>query len=47
MEVESGDGTKMVFNPGDMLLADDLTGQGHKTRFTGKEPRVTLTLPVA
>lgn len=31
-EIEVGDGTKRRFGPGDVLLADDLTGQGHISR---------------
>ena len=31
-EIEVGDGTKRVFGPGEVLLADDLTGQGHISR---------------
>lgn len=32
MEIEIGDGTKKIFSVGDILLAEDLTGQGHITR---------------
>lgn len=31
-EIEVGDGTTRMFGPGDVLLADDLTGQGHISR---------------
>ena len=31
-EIEVGSGEKRVFGPGDVLLADDLTGQGHISR---------------
>ncbi len=31
-EIEVGDGTKRRFGPGDLLLADDQTGQGHISR---------------
>ncbi len=31
-EIELGDGTARRFGPGDLLLADDLTGQGHISR---------------
>lgn len=34
-EVECGDGTKRQFRPGDILLADDTTGEGHITRGIG------------
>src|ERR687896_221902 len=29
--IETGDGTQKRFQSGDIFLADDLTGQGHKT----------------
>ena len=32
LEVEVHDGTTARFGPGDVFLADDLTGRGHKTR---------------
>ena len=35
MEVSVKDGTTRVFNPGDVLLAEDMTGQGHLTRSVG------------
>lgn len=31
LEVEVGDGTKRRFDVGDYFLADDLSGQGHRT----------------
>ncbi len=31
-EIEVGDGTKRIFGPGEVLLAEDLTGQGHISR---------------
>ncbi len=31
-EIEVGDGTKRRFGPGEILLADDRTGQGHISR---------------
>ena len=35
-EVEvSSDGTIKSFGPGDILLAEDTTGKGHKTRAVG------------
>ena len=33
LEVEAGDGTVRHIGTGDALLADDLIGQGHKSRF--------------
>lgn len=35
LEVEVGDGTVRRFDAGSVLLADDLEGQGHKTRSIG------------
>jgi hypothetical protein len=31
-EIECGDGTVRVFGPGDLLIADDTTGEGHISR---------------
>ena len=46
MEVGIGDGTKRRFGAGDVLLADDLTGQGHTTAVVGDQPRVSVTIPL-
>jgi hypothetical protein len=46
MEIGIGDGTKRSFGPGDVLLADDMTGQGHTTASLG-EPRVSATVAIA
>ena len=46
-EIGLGDGSKRIFNPGDVLLADDLTGRGHTTRVAGDEPRVSIAIPLA
>ena len=35
MEVSVKDGTTLVFSPGDVLLAEDMTGQGHLTKCVG------------
>ena len=32
--------------PGDILIAEDLTGQGHVTREVGPEPRVSIFVPL-
>ena len=47
VEIGLGDGTKRIFNPGDVELADDLTGRGHTTRVVGDKPRVSIAIPVA
>ena len=46
VEIGLGDGTVRRFGPGDVLLAEDLTGHGHTTRVVGNEPRITLTVPL-
>jgi hypothetical protein len=46
-EVELNDGTKIELGPGDIDLAEDLTGKGHITRTVGNEDRVTIAIPVA
>ena len=47
MEIEIGDGTTRRLVPGDVLVAEDLTGNGHITRGVGTDPRVTLAVPLA
>jgi hypothetical protein len=32
VELGLGDGTSVMMNPGDVLLAEDLTGRGHSSR---------------
>ena len=34
-ECSVGDGTKRTLEPGDLLLAEDLTGQGHTSKYIG------------
>ena len=46
MEVEIADGTKRQFVPGDVLVAEDLTGKGHITRGIGEDPRISLAVPL-
>ena len=38
MEVAIGDGTSRRFGPGDAVLFEDLTGQGHTSRSVGGGP---------
>ena len=45
-EVEVGDGTVKRVGPGDVLLAEDLTGQGHITRVVGDQPRFYAVVPL-
>lgn len=46
-EIEVGDGTVKRIGPGDVVLAEDLTGQGHITRVVGAEPRFYAIVPLA
>jgi hypothetical protein len=41
-EIEIGDGTTRRFGPGDILLAEDVTGRGHRSRGVGTEPRRSI-----
>ena len=45
-EIGLGDGTFHRFGAGDVMLAEDLTGQGHTTRSVGEGPRVVAYVPV-
>jgi len=45
-EVEVGDGTIKRIGPGDVLLAEDLTGQGHVTRVVGEQLRFYAVVPL-
>jgi hypothetical protein len=45
-EVECGDGSRRRFGPGDIMLADDTTGQGHITReIHGPRRGIFIPLP--
>ena len=46
-EIEVGDGTVVRIGPGDVLLAEDLIGQGHITRVVGTQPRFYAVVPLA
>ena len=43
-EIGLADGTIHHLGPGDVNLAEDLTGHGHTTRVVGDVPRVTATV---
>ena len=47
LEIGAGDGTVRRLGPGTVLLAEDLTGQGHTTRVVGTEHRITIVVPLA
>lgn len=42
IEVEAGSGEKRRFGPGDVMLADDTTGQGHRSRYISGNPRQSI-----
>jgi quercetin dioxygenase-like cupin family protein len=46
-EIEVGDGTVARVGPGDVVLAEDLTGRGHVTRVVGDQPRFYAVVPLA
>ena len=45
-EIEVGDGTVARIRLGDVVLAEDLTGQGHITRVVGDQPRYYAIVPI-
>ena len=46
-EFETADGSKVRMEPGDVLVAEDLTGHGHIARSIGNEFRVSLAVPLS
>jgi hypothetical protein len=42
VEIEVGDGTRRILRAGDILLAEDTTGQGHVSRAVAGQPRRSL-----
>lgn len=47
VDIETGDGTVRRLGPGDILLAEDTTGRGHKSRNVDGKPRQCLFIPLA
>jgi hypothetical protein len=45
-EIVLGDGTTRRFEPGDVLLSEDMTGQGHITRIVGDVARISAQISV-
>ena len=41
-----GDGSVHRFGPGEGILAEDLTGQGHTTQAVGDKPRLSIAIPL-
>ena len=46
VDIEIGDGTVKRLGPGDILIAEDTTGQGHATREVGPQARVSVFVPL-
>ena len=46
-EIEASNAVKRVFKTGDVMLADDTTGEGHTSRVLGAEAHVFMTVPLA
>ena len=42
VDVEIGDGTERRFSTGDILLVEDVTGRGHKSRAVNNKPRTSV-----
>ena len=42
VDVEVGDGTVRRFSTGDILLVEDVTGRGHKSRAVNNEARTSV-----
>ena len=42
VEIEIGDGTRRILHAGEILLAEDTTGQGHISRAVAGKPRKSL-----
>ena len=45
-EITVGDGTSRRFGLGSVLLAEDLTGQGHTLRVISEDDRLTASIPL-
>jgi uncharacterized cupin superfamily protein len=45
-EITVGDGSSRRLGPGSVLLAEDLTGQGHTLRVVSKDDRLTASMPL-
>ncbi len=42
VDVEVGDGTVRRFSTGDILLVEDTTGHGHKSKAVNNQPRTSV-----
>ena len=46
-EIEASANTVKTFKAGDVMLADDTTGEGHISRVVGNEPHIFMTVSLA
>jgi quercetin dioxygenase-like cupin family protein len=46
VDISVGDGSVRRIGPGQVLIAEDLAGQGHETREVGPEPRISIFVPL-
>ena len=46
VEVGVSDGEKRLFEPGSVVLLEDLTGKGHTTKAVGSEDHISVAVPV-
>ena len=46
VEIEIGDGTRGIFHPVEILLAEDTTRQGHISRAVNGQPGKSLFIPL-
>ena len=47
VEVTASDGETRLFLPGDVLLLEDTTGKGHKTKVTSEEDFIIAVVQLA
>jgi quercetin dioxygenase-like cupin family protein len=47
VELETGSGETRVLEAGEILLAEDTTGRGHRSRAVDEQPRQCLFIPLA
>ncbi len=45
--IQTGDGEERKFGPGQVLLIEDTTGEGHLSTFSGDEPCTFMTVHLA
>ena len=46
VEIGLADGSTVTYQPGDVRLVEDATGQGHTTRVVGDQPSIGFKQPV-